>query len=96
MIIKLSPQRRDDQLVVTKRSDVLTINGERFDFRELPEGAVLPASAVECDFVVGDVTRLNGDLILTLLLPYGQGASAAASFPADIVNPPDGNVGLPQ
>jgi hypothetical protein len=96
MIIKLSPQRRDDELVVTKRSDVLTINGERFDFREVPEGAVLPASAVDCEFVVGDITRLNGELIMTLLLPCGAEASAQANYPADIVNPPDGNVSLPQ
>ncbi|PRC05092.1 hypothetical protein CQ006_12285, partial [Pseudomonas cedrina] len=48
MIIKLIPQRRDDELVVSKRGDVLTINGESFDFRELPEGAALPSSAVDC------------------------------------------------
>ena len=95
MIIKLSPQRRDDQLVVSKRNDVLTIHGERFDFRELPEGAVLPASAVACEFVVGDVMRLNGDLIITLLLPCGPEASNSACFPADIVAPPNGNVSLP-
>lgn len=96
MIIKLSPQRRDDELTVSKRSDVLTINGERFDFRELPEGAVLPASAVDCEFVVGDITRINGELTLTLLLPCGPEASPAANYPADFVNPPDGNVSLPQ
>ncbi len=96
MIIKLSPQRRDDQLRVSKRNDVLTINGERFDFRDLPEGAVLPASAVDCEFVVGDVTRFNGDLIVTLLLPCGPEATNSACFPADIVAPPNGNVSLPQ
>ncbi|MFL1495695.1 hypothetical protein [Pseudomonas antarctica] len=95
MIIKLSPQRRDDELKIGKRSDVLTINGERFDFRELPEGAVLPASAVDCNFVIGDITRKDGELILTLLLPCGPDATAAANFPADIVSPPDGNVSLP-
>ena len=96
MIIKLSPQRRDDELIVSKRSDVLTINGERFDFRGVPEGAVLPASAVDCDFVVGDITRIDGELTLTLLLPCGDDASPAANYPADIVNPPDGKVSLPQ
>lgn len=96
MIIKLSPQRRDDVLKVSKRGDVITLNGERFDFREIPEGALLPSSAVDCEFVIGDITRKNGDLILTLLLPCGQGATAAANFPADIVSPPDGNVSLPQ
>ncbi|RTY64296.1 hypothetical protein [Pseudomonas veronii] len=96
MIIKLSPQRRDDELVVSKRGDVLTINTERFDFREIPEGAVLPASAVDCEFIVGDITRLDGELMLTLLLPCSADASAAATYPADIVNPSDGNVRLPQ
>ena len=96
MRIILCPQRRDDELIVSKRSDVLTINGERFDFRELPEGAVLPASAVDCDFVVGDVTRLNGELIITLLLPCGPEATDSVNFPFDIVSPPDGNVSLPQ
>lgn len=96
MKIVLSPQRRDDHLIVSKRSDVLTINGERFDFRELPEGAVLPASAVDCDFVIGEVTRINGELIITLLLPFAADASDAAKFPFDIVNPPDGQVSLPE
>ena len=96
MIIKLQPQRSEETLTVSKRSDVLTINGERFDFRELPEGAVLPASAVESDFVVGDVSRVDGDLVITLLLPCGPEAGEAANFPHDILNPPDGNVSLPQ
>lgn len=95
MIIKLSPQRRDDVLSVSKRGDVLTINGDRFDFREIPEGAVLPASAVDCDLFIGDITRRDGDLIVTLLLPCGPDATAAANFPADIVSPPDGNLSLP-
>lgn len=96
MIIKLSPQRRDDALVISKRGDVLTINGERYDFRELPEGASLPASAVDCEFVVGDVARVDGELIITLLLPCGPDATESANFPSDIVSPPDGNVSLPQ
>lgn len=96
MIIKLSAQRRDDRLFVIKLGDVLTLNGERFDFSGIPEGAVLLATAVNCEFVVGDITRANGELVLTLLLPCGPGASDAANFPDDIVSPPDGNVSLPQ
>lgn len=96
MIIKLIPQRRDDELVVSKRGDVLSINGESFDFRELPEGAALPSSAVDCGFLLGEITRLNGDLIITLLLPCGAEATDSANFPSDIVNPPDGNVSFPK
>ncbi len=96
MIIRLSPQRRDDSLTITKNLDALTINSEIYDFSELPEGAVLPAAAVNCEFIAGDVTRVDGQLIVHLLLPCGPDCSSAANFPADIVNPPDGNVSLPQ
>jgi len=96
MIIKLSPQVREGQLSVNKRSDVLTINGERFDFRALPDGAVLPGAAVDCEYVVGPVSRIDGVLVLTLLLPISAEAGPAARFPSDIVNPPDGNVSFPE
>lgn len=96
MIIKLSPQRRDDELRVSKRSDVLTINGERFDFRPVTEGATLPAGAISCAWIAGDVTRIDGELVVPLILPHGPEATAAALFPADIVSPSDGNLELPE
>lgn len=96
MIIKFSPQGRNDQLSVKKRGDVLTINGERFDFRDIPEGAVLPSSAVDSEFVVGDITRTAGELTITLLLPHGEDATTAARFPEPLLNPLDGNVSIPQ
>lgn len=96
MIIKLCPEFSDGVLSVNKSGDVLTIDGEQFDFRDLPEGAVLPSSAVDSSFVVGDITRKNGDLIITLRLPHAQDAPEATRYPADIVNPPDGNVRFPQ
>lgn len=96
MLIKFSPQRRDDTLAISKRGDVLIINGERFDFRAVPEGATLPASAVDCEFIIGEITRTGGELILTLLLPCGPDATESANYPSDIVSPSDGNVSLPQ
>ena len=39
MQITLTPQRRDDTLTLTRSGDVLTINGEAFDFAAIPEGA---------------------------------------------------------
>lgn len=96
MIIKLSPQRRDDTLVVVKTGDILTINGTVFDFTALPDGATLPAKAVDCECVPADVHRINGELHLTLLLPHGPNPTQEQSFPADIVNPPDGDIPLPQ
>lgn len=98
MIIKFSPSSTIDpkqELVISKRSDVLTVNGERFDFRPLPEGATLPAHAIECDYIEQDVKRAGGELIITFRLPVSSDASAAACFPSDLINPPDGNVSLP-
>lgn len=95
MNINLSPQVRSDSLEVLKAADKLTINGEVFDFTPLPDGATLPAAAVACEFIIGDVRREGGDLQLTLLLPIGWDAPESCAFPAPILNPADGRVPLP-
>ena len=96
MKIALNPQRRDDALTVSKQGDTLTINGEELDFSQLPDGATLPKYAVGNPFIVSDVERIDGELHLSLLLPYGRGASNAAKFPEPIINPADGELEFPQ
>lgn len=96
MVIKLSPQRRDDTLSVTRTGDVLNINGTAYDFTQLPEGATLPFDAVDCEFIVCDITRTNGELELTLLLPIGPNAPYEVRFPEPITVLEDGPVALPQ
>lgn len=95
MKINLSPQRRDDTLVVTKVGDALLLNGEVLDFSPLPEGATLPSSAIDNQWVIGDVTRKDGQIELTLLLPHGPDASEAARFPEPLIVTADGVVELP-
>ncbi|MHB8950683.1 MAG: hypothetical protein ACYC4S_16755 [Rhodoferax sp.] len=95
MKITLSPQRSDDELTVEKRHDVLTINGSIFDFSSIPNGATLPASAVDCKYIVSAIERINGDLHLTLLLPIGPKPSKGAAFPPPLINPTDGLLELP-
>lgn len=95
MRISLSPQRRDDTMTLSKAGDVLTINGEVFDFSSIPDGATLPAEAIACDFIAGPVERIDGDLHVSLILPHGPEPDEAVAFPADIVNPADGPVALP-
>lgn len=95
MKINLSPQVRSDSMEVLKAGDKLTINGEPFDFTRLPEGAILPASAVDCEFIIGNVNRQDGELHLTLLLPISADAGHEACFPEPIVNPEDGPIKLP-
>lgn len=95
MLINLSPIRRDAILSVSRKGDVLTINGDSFDFGPLPDGAIIPAGNVPCEWIVGPVERVSGQLRLTLILPHGPNPSAAVAFPSAIVNPPDGAIVLP-
>ncbi|WP_330508084.1 tail fiber assembly protein [Pseudomonas putida] len=94
MIIKLSPVRSDVSLSVSKSSDTLEVNGVALDFSRLPDGATLPAEAVGCKFVIAPVDRINGDLVLTLMLPHSADAAQGARFPVDLY-PADGQVQLP-
>lgn len=94
MIIKLSPVRSDVSLSVSKLSDTLEVNGVALDFSRLPDGATLPAEAVGCEFVIAPVERINGGLVLTLMLPHAADAPQGARFPVDLY-PADGQVQLP-
>ncbi|MGS7252407.1 tail fiber assembly protein [Pseudomonas anuradhapurensis] len=94
MIIKLSPVRSDLQLAVVKAGDTLEVNGVGLDLSRLTEGSTMPAEAVGCGFVIAPVERINGDLVLTLMLPHSADAPQAARFPVDLY-PADGQVQLP-
>lgn len=96
MIIKLSPICWDQEIVVAKSGDSLTINGQVLDFSAVAEGDSLPQASINCDFIVGDVRRIGGELEMRLLLPHAEDAADAVRFPADIVNPPDGPLELPR
>ncbi|WP_256216660.1 tail fiber assembly protein [Pseudomonas sp. NBRC 111142] len=95
MIIKLSPVRSDSTLSVFRRGNLLIINDVAFDFSKLPEGAAIPSEAVGSNDVLGSVERVDGRLIITLLLPHAADAPESARFPADIIDPADGAVKLP-
>jgi hypothetical protein len=95
MIINLSPTRSDKTLGIIKTGDTLTINGVPYDFSQLPEGATLPKEAVDCEWIVSDVSRINGEIELTVLLPHGANASHEARFPEPITMTTDGQVVLP-
>lgn len=95
MNISLSPVRLDETLTATRAGDVLTLNGEAFDFSQLPEGATLPAEAIDSVWVVGPVSRIDGDLHLTLRLPHGPNPSQAVAFPEPIRVTEDGPIDLP-
>ncbi|PZU17793.1 MAG: hypothetical protein DI589_25585 [Shinella sp.] len=95
MKITLAPQRRDDLVTIEKTGDILTINGEPFDFSTLPDGATIPADVVPCQWIVGEVHRIAGVLEVAVILPLGTNPPQDAAFPSPIINPPDGVIALP-
>lgn len=95
MQITLTPMRRDPALTLHRKGDMLTLNGEAFDFSPLPDGASLPREAVACPWLASDVERIGGALHLTLILPHGTKAPPETLFPAPVIDPPDGPVALP-
>lgn len=96
MHISFSPMRRDDELTVIKTGDALTINGVTYDFSPLPDGGTLPREAVDCEWLASDVERVNGELVIPILLPHGPNASEAARFPEPLTVTIDGEVVLPE
>lgn len=94
MFIKLSPVRAEDTIEVSVSGDVLHINGESFDFSQLPDGATLPSDAIGSFHFVGPVERVNGELRLTLRMPHGPNPALEVAFPEPI-SVTDGVVTLP-
>ena len=95
MQITLTPVRLDTPLTLHRSGDVLTINGTAYDFGPLPEGAILPRAAVDCDWLASDVERIGGEIHLTLILPHGAHAPEATRHPAPLTLTGDGPVALP-
>lgn len=99
MIIKLGSVRSDNyEFSLSKYGDILEVNGEQFDFSRIGEGDTLPYSALSGSNQThfdGDITRENGEIVVTIIFPYGPQAGPAQMFPETMYNVPDGPVQLP-
>lgn len=95
MKLTFTPMRHAAYDSLEKDGDALVINGERFDFAALPEGAHLPQDAVSAPWFTGPVSRQDGALCLSLLLPHGPDAPQATLFPDPLMLTADGPVVLP-
>lgn len=96
MLINFSPRRMDiDNFLLDVEGDILYVNGEDFDFGPLNEGDSLPASAVDSPWFDGTITRTNGVIVLTVVLPHGANAPEERRFPQPINTAEDGPVELP-
>jgi hypothetical protein len=79
--INLYPVRREESLIAIKRGQVLTVNGEHFDFSRMADGDSLPASALTSKWITGSVDNVAGNLSLTLILPLPANFSPEQAFP---------------
>lgn len=95
MIINFSPSRGGILPVLERCGDVILVDGMAFDFAPIPEGGILPAEAINSDWICGDVMRKDGVLHLTLKLSLGVDAPDSARFPAPITLTQDGPITLP-
>ncbi len=95
MKISLSPQLSIDTYTLSVSGDVLTIDGKEYDFGPLAEGDLLPIEAVNCKWLISDVTREEGHVCLTLVLPHGYNAPEETRFPKTLVVTSDGPITLP-
>lgn len=86
MNINFSPLNSDVPLVASVSGDVLTLNGDKFDFSPLEEGDVLPWGAIDSEWFHGPVSRINGVINLTLVSPYPGVGNKAQCFPEPLVN----------
>lgn len=96
MKIKLSPQRRGDDITVEVDGDVISINGREYDFSDVGEGSTIDSSLIPEEFIVGEVGREGGEIYLTVILPHGANPTNSVAFPEAIHVTIDGAVDLPR
>lgn len=100
MIIKLVPQgNRQDSLSLEVQADILTINGVAYDLSAIPDGSTLPnaSEATGCEYIRGGIERIDGELHVTVLLPYDKmPQTQSVLFPEPIHVTQDGPITLPE
>ncbi|MEQ9241231.1 hypothetical protein [Roseovarius indicus] len=96
MHLTFIPKSRRAPMTLSRAGDVLTIDGEAFDFSGLPNGATLPRAAIASARIAGDVERdAAGELTVPLYLPHGPTAPEQTRFPEPMTLTADGPVSLP-
>ncbi|MDE0922367.1 hypothetical protein [Aurantimonas coralicida] len=98
MRITPSPMRRDDPVPTLEKTsgNRLRINGDLFNFDPLKDGDTIPSDEVPCEWIVGPVERIDGEVRVTVILPHGANPSQAVAFPEPIIVTEDGPIALPQ
>lgn len=96
MRISFSPQYSQSELELIVNGSKLVVNGDILDFSDLPDGARYPAEAIDNDMISGGVSRINGAIHVTVILPYNLSIPPrSVTFPEPITVSVNGRVALP-
>ncbi len=95
MRVSFCPQRRDDTLTVSRDGDVLVINGVLEDLSGIPDGATVPAEAIDNEWIVGPIERIDGELHVTLVLPNSSALEPWQAFPEPMTITENGPIDIP-
>ena len=83
MKIKFTPVRMGEQLTASVvDADKIILNGEELDFTPLFDGETIESSDVGNKWVSGTVSRIDGELHITLVVPHGPNAPYETRFPS--------------
>ncbi|MBK6468796.1 MAG: hypothetical protein IPF96_19660 [Rhodobacter sp.] len=95
MLIHLVPVRMDAPLEARLDREVLVLNGRKVDLSGVPEGASVAAGGFGCRYLVGEIAREGGEIVLSLLLPHAADAPEKTRFPAPLWRKRPGVLPLP-
>lgn len=95
MKINLSPARGDETLTLSVEGNVVILNGEAYDLGFLNEGESISHEVFGSKWLTDKVSMIDGQLELSVILPYGPGAPESTRYPSPIVVLTDGPVDLP-
>ena len=96
MKITARPQIRDSRPRYEVDGEALIIDGDRFDFGPLPDGAILPESALESEWFPEDIKRVDGELHITVIVPFSPYQREVLGQRWVVENPEDGDLPLPE
>lgn len=89
MFVKLSPQRRDDQLCLARDGSALVFNGTRVDL------VTYDRATAPCDWIVAEPQESDDGWHVEVILPHGPAAPHSTRFPDPIEVVSDGEIDLP-
>ena len=95
--INFTPRFSDTKLEMSKSGETLIINGVDVDFSDMPDGADCPAKAIESDFVSGGISKIDGAVHMTIIMPYIHTDDIPESvlYPSALIVEQDGRIPLP-